>query len=283
MSLVLLGIYFCTVTSRHRITETIRQKFPTHTLWEVIYISNRFRIPVWMQYREGYFYYIALRIFYFPKLNQKLHGNWKEVPFYSLWRWEMESSPWDTLTASNQPPVILAPLPAPCFSTISLHLSLWIQPRPSKDQALSCNSTSAHTLSSSLESFCPSLPWRTVASILTLNVHFLGKGTSLKHRYMCAKSLQFCLSLCKAMDCSPPVSSVHGILQQEYWSGFPCPPPGDLPNPEVECLLHCRQSLYRLRHQGSPQDIPQWPPQTLTTPNEVPYFHSLRASYPSAQ
>ena len=25
------------------------------------------------------------------------------------------------------------------------------------------------------------------------------------------------------MDCSPPGGSVHGILRQEYWSGFPCP------------------------------------------------------------
>ena len=30
---------------------------------------------------------------------------------------------------------------------------------------------------------------------------------------------------------SPPGSSVHGIFQQEYWSGLPFPPPGDLPNP----------------------------------------------------
>ena len=25
-----------------------------------------------------------------------------------------------------------------------------------------------------------------------------------------------------------------GFSRQEYWSGFPCPPPGDLPNPEIE-------------------------------------------------
>ena len=25
-----------------------------------------------------------------------------------------------------------------------------------------------------------------------------------------------------------------GILQAEYWSGLPCPPPGDLPNLEME-------------------------------------------------
>ena len=30
---------------------------------------------------------------------------------------------------------------------------------------------------------------------------------------MCAKLLQLCLSLCDAMDCSLPVSSVYGILQ----------------------------------------------------------------------
>jgi len=25
-----------------------------------------------------------------------------------------------------------------------------------------------------------------------------------------------------------------GISGQEYWSGLPCPPPGDLPNPGIE-------------------------------------------------
>ena len=24
------------------------------------------------------------------------------------------------------------------------------------------------------------------------------------------------------------------FFRQEYWSGLPCPPPGDLPNPEIE-------------------------------------------------
>ena len=35
-------------------------------------------------------------------------------------------------------------------------------------------------------------------------------------------------------DCSPSGSSVHGILQQEYWSGWPRPSPGDLPDPVIE-------------------------------------------------
>ena len=41
-------------------------------------------------------------------------------------------------------------------------------------------------------------------------------------------------TLCDPMDCSPPGSSVHGILQQEYWSGLPCPSPGDLPNSGIK-------------------------------------------------
>ena len=39
------------------------------------------------------------------------------------------------------------------------------------------------------------------------------------------------------MDCSPPGSSVHGILQAsilEWVPGLPCPPLGDLPDPGVE-------------------------------------------------
>ena len=32
--------------------------------------------------------------------------------------------------------------------------------------------------------------------------------------------------------CQAPLSM--GFSRQEYWSGLPCPPPGDLPDPEVE-------------------------------------------------
>ena len=47
-----------------------------------------------------------------------------------------------------------------------------------------------------------------------------------------------------------------GFFRQEYWSGLPFPPPGDLPNPGIKhllCLLHCRQILYLLSHLGSPE------------------------------
>ena len=64
---------------------------------------------------------------------------------------------------------------------------------------------------------------------------------------------QSCLTLCIPMDCSPAVSSVHGIFQEEYWSSLPCPSPEDLPNPGIEPCdrTHCRQIFYHLCHQGS--------------------------------
>ena len=45
---------------------------------------------------------------------------------------------------------------------------------------------------------------------------------------------QSCPTLCDPMDCSLPGSSVHGIFQQEYWSGLPFPSLGDHPNPGIE-------------------------------------------------
>ena len=51
---------------------------------------------------------------------------------------------------------------------------------------------------------------------------------------MSAKSLQSCLTLCDPMDCSLLGFSVHGISRQEYWSGLPYPPPGNLPDSGIE-------------------------------------------------
>ena len=46
---------------------------------------------------------------------------------------------------------------------------------------------------------------------------------------------QLCPSLCDPMNCGLPNSSVHGIIpRQEYWSGLPFPPSGDLSHPGIE-------------------------------------------------
>ena len=51
---------------------------------------------------------------------------------------------------------------------------------------------------------------------------------------MSAKSLQLCLTLCDPVDCSPQAPLSMGFSRQEYWSGLPCPPPGDPPDTEIE-------------------------------------------------
>ena len=38
------------------------------------------------------------------------------------------------------------------------------------------------------------------------------------------------------MDHSPHAPLSMGLFRQEYWSGLPFPPPGDLPNPEIISL-----------------------------------------------
>ena len=52
------------------------------------------------------------------------------------------------------------------------------------------------------------------------------------HWCVCAKWLLSCLTLCDLVDCQAPLSM--GFSKQEYWSGFPCPPPGALPDSGIE-------------------------------------------------
>ena len=46
--------------------------------------------------------------------------------------------------------------------------------------------------------------------------------------------LQSCPTLCNPMDYSCQVSLSMGFSRQEHWSGLPCLPPGDLPDPGIE-------------------------------------------------
>ena len=41
------------------------------------------------------------------------------------------------------------------------------------------------------------------------------------------------MTLCNSMDCSHQAPLSMGFSRQEYWSGLPCPPPGDLPEPGI--------------------------------------------------
>ena len=74
---------------------------------------------------------------------------------------------------------------------------------------------------------------------------------------MHAESLQSCPTLSASMDYSLPGSSLSmGFSRQEYWSGLPCPPPEDLPNPGTEStsrvcnVLNWVKILYPLSHRS---------------------------------
>ena len=63
-----------------------------------------------------------------------------------------------------------------------------------------------------------------------------------------------CLALCNPMDCSLLGSSLSmGFPRQEYWSGLPFPPPGDLSDPGIEPVSPVWQvNSLPLSHLGSP-------------------------------
>ena len=61
-----------------------------------------------------------------------------------------------------------------------------------------------------------------------------GREDSVLLTRCCCWVTHLCLTLCDPMDCSLLGSPVHGLPRQEYWSGLPFPPPGDLPDPGIE-------------------------------------------------
>ena len=67
-----------------------------------------------------------------------------------------------------------------------------------------------------------------------------------------------CLTLSTPWTVAHRAPLSRGFSRQEYWSGLPFPPPGDLPNPGTEPgLLHCGQILHRLSRWGSPEALTQ--------------------------
>ena len=61
--------------------------------------------------------------------------------------------------------------------------------------------------------------------------------------------------------CQAPLSM--GFSRQEHWSGLPCPPPGDLPDPGIKPASLAAPALpvnsLLLSHQGSPTFWPSHP------------------------
>ena len=61
-----------------------------------------------------------------------------------------------------------------------------------------------------------------------------------------------CPTLCNPMDCSPPGSSVHGILQARILEWVAVPPPRNCPNPGIQPTSPASQAVsLPLSHRGS--------------------------------
>ena len=74
---------------------------------------------------------------------------------------------------------------------------------------------------------------------------------------------QLCLTLCDPMDYSLPGTFVHGDSpgkNTEYWSGLPCLPLGDLPNPGIESRSPTLQA----------ESLPSEPPGKPKSPTYAP-------------
>ena len=70
---------------------------------------------------------------------------------------------------------------------------------------------------------------------------------------------QSCLTIWDPRDCSPPGSSVSGLLQARLleWVAIPFSRGSSQPRDQTQGLPHCRWILYQLSHKGSPR-ILEW-------------------------
>ena len=111
------------------------------------------------------------------------------------------------------------------------HLSISLQ-----RQAMSSGMTHVQAPPPALESHPPETDHSPCSTALSWSQSCVYSDISPLHARACvhAKSLQSCLTLCHHTDGSPPGSSLWGFSRQEYWSGLPCPPPGDLSDSGME-------------------------------------------------
>ena len=141
----------------------------------------------------------------------------------------------------------------------------------------------------SLVSLFVKLGWNVLSGmLLRLNEVILQgmqhTGRALIHTAAAADcSLQLCLTLCNPMDCSPPGSSVHGILQARILEWLAIPSSRSLPNPGMELgLPHLQADALPLSQLGSSQYtlpvIVSWGSifQSTLFPNKLPGIRSRK-------
>ena len=65
----------------------------------------------------------------------------------------------------------------------------------------------------------------------------------------------------------------RAFSRQEYWGGFPCPPPGDFPHPWIELMSHASPAL---KADSLPTEQPSLPPLPLNMSVLQPFFHKIK-------
>ena len=60
--------------------------------------------------------------------------------------------------------------------------------------------------------------------------------------HACVLSCFSCVLLCNSRAVPHQAPLFMGFFRQESWSGLPCPPPGDLPNPGIEPMSSALQA-----------------------------------------
>ena len=90
-------------------------------------------------------------------------------------------------------------------------------------------------ISDSLLNCCSFVIWHWLITLLSPCEIFLSISLDI---YVCAKSLSrvWLLVIPWTVACQAPL--FMGFSRQEYWSGLPCPPPGELPDLGIEPKSH---------------------------------------------
>ena len=113
--------------------------------------------------------------------------------------------------------------------------------------------------SSSLCNSCLVLPAELQSSWISWEIKTIQYIIILYYYKYCVCA-QLCPTLCNPMDCSPPGSFVHGILQARIleWVAISCSRGSSLTqgsNPHLLCLLHWQANSLPLCHLGSPLQV----------------------------
>ena len=127
----------------------------------------------------------------------------------------------------------------------------------------------SYSPSSLLLCFCP--PFCQLQLTFSLLFCILFSASWRASSYVCVLS---CSTLCNPWTVVHQVPLSMGISRQEYWSGLPFPPPGDLPDPGIKPLSPVSPALtdgfFTTEPRGAPAFSEQW---ALLAP-VVPHHHS---------